>query len=162
MIKSAFCMVFLSCSTTSTLLPLFCKLLRVEISFRVSFSCKPMLGSSSTYITPLNPEPIWLAILMRCASPPLIVLASRPRLRYSKPTSFKKCNLSRISFKIGIAICFCVSLKYLKFASSSIKARHCLICILISSPMPLLATFTASELAFKRKPLQSGQGFCAV
>jgi hypothetical protein len=39
-----------------------------------------MLGSSSTYITPDKPLPIWLARRMRCASPPESVSAPRSRL----------------------------------------------------------------------------------
>ena len=33
--------------------------------------CRPMLGSSSTYMTPQSSLPSWLASRMRCASPPL-------------------------------------------------------------------------------------------
>ena len=40
-----------------------------------------MLGSSSTYITPVKPEPICEAKRMRCASPPDKVSALRDRLR---------------------------------------------------------------------------------
>ena len=40
------------------------------MSRRLSRWCRPMLGSSSTYSTPVRPEPIWVARRMRCASPP--------------------------------------------------------------------------------------------
>ena len=44
----------------------------VRVPSRRSLSrwCRPMEGSSSTYITPTRPAPIWLARRMRCASPP--------------------------------------------------------------------------------------------
>ena len=38
-------------------------------------------GSSSTYMTPTRPAPIWLASRMRWASPPERVSAERDRLR---------------------------------------------------------------------------------
>jgi hypothetical protein len=43
--------------------------------------CRPIEGSSSTYITPVRPEPICEARRMRCASPPESVSALRSRLR---------------------------------------------------------------------------------
>ena len=41
--------------------------------------CRPIEGSSSTYITPVRPEPIWLARRMRCASPPESESAERSK-----------------------------------------------------------------------------------
>ena len=53
--------------------------------------CRPMEGSSSTYITPVRPEPICEARRMRCASPPERVSAERSqRSGSSRPTSFRK------------------------------------------------------------------------
>ena len=40
-----------------------------------------MDGSSNTYITPTRPDPIWLASLILCASPPESVLAPLERFR---------------------------------------------------------------------------------
>ena len=51
-------MVSLSCSTTITVFPFSCKAFSVFISLFVSRSCKPIEGSSSTYNTPVKPEPI--------------------------------------------------------------------------------------------------------
>ena len=59
-----------SCSTTITVFPRFFRLLRVLISFVLSLWWRPIEGSSRTYVTPTNPEPIWLASLILCASPP--------------------------------------------------------------------------------------------
>ncbi|CFW33081.1 Uncharacterised protein [Bordetella pertussis] len=66
-----------SCSTTMTLLPRSRRCCRVPISRSLSRWCRPMDGSSSTYMTPVRPEPIWLASRMRWASPPEIVSALR-------------------------------------------------------------------------------------
>ena len=65
-----------------------------------------MLGSSNTYNTPDNFEPIWVANLIRCASPPDNVPALRDSVRYPKPTLVKKSNLFNISFVIKPLISF--------------------------------------------------------
>ena len=57
-----------------------------------------MEGSSKTYKTPVNLEPICVARRIRCASPPDKVPDERFSVRYSKPTLFKKDNLEIISF----------------------------------------------------------------
>ena len=59
-----------------------------------------MDGSSSTYKTPVNREPICVASRMRCASPPDNVPAARVNVKYSKPTLSKNSRRSLISFKI--------------------------------------------------------------
>ena len=56
-----------------------------------------MEGSSSTYITPVSPEPICEASRMRWASPPDRVSAERSRDRYCRPTSFRKRRRLAIS-----------------------------------------------------------------
>ena len=66
-----------SCSTTITELPRSRRRFSVSISRSLSRWCSPMDGSSRTYITPVRPEPIWLASRMRCASPPESVSAER-------------------------------------------------------------------------------------
>ena len=43
--------------------------------------CRPIEGSSRMYITPVRPEPTWLARRMRCASPPESVSALRSSVR---------------------------------------------------------------------------------
>ena len=81
MIWSARRMASSSCSTTITVLPRSRK--RVSVCSKRSLSrwCKPMDGSSSTYITPIKPAPIWLARRMRWASPPDKVSAERARVK---------------------------------------------------------------------------------
>ena len=66
-----------SCSTTITELPRSRRCFSVSMRRALSRWCRPMDGSSSTYITPVSPEPIWLASRMRCASPPESVSAER-------------------------------------------------------------------------------------
>ncbi len=43
---------------------------RRRASRRLSRWCSPMEGSSRMYMTPVSPDPTWLASRMRCASPP--------------------------------------------------------------------------------------------
>ena len=75
--KSACRMISSSCSTTITLLPKSLKWIKVSMSRWLSRICKPIEGSSNTYMTPTRPEPIWLASLILCASPPERVSAAR-------------------------------------------------------------------------------------
>jgi hypothetical protein len=70
-----------SCSTTSTLLPMSRRWRKVPIRRALSRWCRPIDGSSSTYITPVSPEPICDASRIRCASPPDSESALRSRLR---------------------------------------------------------------------------------
>ena len=65
MIQSAAAMVSSSCSTTKTVLPRSRSASRVPTRRWLSRGCSPMEGSSSTYKTPANPDPIWLAKRMR-------------------------------------------------------------------------------------------------
>jgi hypothetical protein len=55
--------------------------LSVSMRRRLSRWCRPIEGSSSTYSTPTSPEPIWLANLIRWASPPASVADERWRDR---------------------------------------------------------------------------------
>ena len=79
--KSASRMASSSCSTTITLLPKSRRRLRVASRRSLSRWCRPMEGSSKTYITPVRPLPIWLARRMRWASPPERVSAERLKFR---------------------------------------------------------------------------------
>ena len=81
MIWSARRMASSSCSTTITVLPKSRKRVNVCSSRSLSRWCKPIDGSSSTYITPIKPAPIWLARRIRWASPPDRVSAERARVR---------------------------------------------------------------------------------
>ena len=80
-IWSAFSIVSVSCSTTITVLPKSLNLLRALISLTLSFWCKPIEGSSRTYKTPVNPDPIWEASLILWASPPESVPDSLDNVR---------------------------------------------------------------------------------
>src|SRR6266700_2923509 len=70
-------MVSASCSTTITLLPRSRSRRSVAIRRRLSRWCRPIDGSSSTYITPDSSDPSCDASRMRCASPPDSVAAAR-------------------------------------------------------------------------------------
>ena len=80
-IKSAARMVSSSCSTTMTELPRSLNCFNVARSLSLSLWCKPMEGSSNIYATPTSPEPICVASLMRCASPPDKVAVALARVR---------------------------------------------------------------------------------
>ena len=67
---SARSIMSLSCSTTITEFPVSRRATRELISFSLSRWCNPILGSSRMYKTPTSCEPIWVASLIRCASPP--------------------------------------------------------------------------------------------
>ena len=75
-----------------------------------------MLGSSNTYKTPVNLEPIWVANLILWASPPDNDPVLLLNVKYSKPTFDKNVNLDFISFTIKSAISACcfVNFKLLK------------------------------------------------
>src|SRR5256885_1553238 len=75
-------MVSASCSTTMTLLPRSRSRRSVEMRRRLSRWCRPIEGSSSTYITPDSSEPSCEASRMRCASPPASVAAVPPLPRH--------------------------------------------------------------------------------
>ena len=66
-----------SCSTTITVFPRSLNLNSVLISCWLSFLWMPIYGSSRTYKTPVNPEPIWLANLILWLSPPDKLLLAR-------------------------------------------------------------------------------------
>ena len=79
-------------------------LTKVSINLCWSRACKPIDGSSSIYRTPDNFDPICVASLILCSSPPANVPAFLDKVKYAKPTSVKNCVLSTISFKIGVEI----------------------------------------------------------
>src|SRR5205823_1336923 len=70
-----------SCSTTITVLPRSRSCLSVARSRRLSRWCRPIEGSSRMYMTPVSPDPTWLARRMRCDSPPESVSALRSSVR---------------------------------------------------------------------------------
>ena len=81
MMWSARAIVSSSCSTTTTELPRERSCSSAPSSCRLSRGCRPIVGSSSTYSTPLRFEPSCAARRMRWASPPLSVVTARPSCR---------------------------------------------------------------------------------
>ena len=80
-ILSACIIVSSSCSTTIKVFPNSLSLFKVASNLSLSFWCSPILGSSSTYRTPVSPEPIWVASLILWDSPPDKVLVSLERVK---------------------------------------------------------------------------------
>ena len=114
-------MVSSSCSTTITVFPKSRKCFRVPSSLSLSRWCRPMLGSSKIYRTPIKEEPIWVARRIRWLSPPESVPLARDKVRYSKPTLCRNPSRSVISFKIAFAIIrsLSVSCRFLTNSSAS-------------------------------------------
>ena len=112
-----------------------------------------MLGSSRMYNTPISDEPICVASLILWLSPPESVPLERFNVKYSRPTLFKKANLSQISLITGLAI-ICSLVENSKFLKNSklstiLKSQ--------TSKMFIPPTVTAKASRFNRLPLQSGQ-----
>ena len=64
-----------------TVLPKSLSLFKALINLTLSLWCNPIEGSSNTYITPVNPEPICDANLILWDSPPDKVPDSLERVR---------------------------------------------------------------------------------
>src|SRR5258708_35673016 len=114
-----------------------------------------MEGSSRTYNTPVKPEPICDANLIRCASPPESVAAPRCSVRYSRPTSTRNCSRSRISRKIILEIS--CSLGEILLGKLEINNNAFSIAILETSIIDLSKSVMEIASFFSRPPLQSGQ-----
>ena len=71
---------------------------------RLSRWWRPIDGSSSTYSTPVRPEPICVARRIRWASPPESDPAERASDRYVRPTSSRNSRRTRISRSTWAAI----------------------------------------------------------
>jgi hypothetical protein len=80
-IRSATCIISVSCSTTITVLPLSRSARRISMSRELSRGCRPMVGSSSTYKAPTRAEPREVAMLMRWDSPPERVCERRSSVK---------------------------------------------------------------------------------
>ena len=150
--KSAWRIVSSSCSTTMRVLPRSRRRFMVAMSLSLSRWCRPMLGSSSTYSTPVRALPIWVARRIRWLSPPERDAAPRERVRYPRPTLCKKPRRSFTSLKMGAPIISSRSetLAVLMNSSSS--------CTLISQKSAILMppTVTARLAGFRRRPWQVG------
>ena len=114
-----------STETTKTELPMSLKFFSALISFSLSRWCKPIEGSSRMYKTFTNCEPIWVANLMRCASPPDSDLEILSKFKYSNPTSNKNPILDLISLSISDAIVFCLSEIPFSIPPRSILSQSC-------------------------------------
>src|SRR5690606_24389094 len=99
-------------------------------------------------------EPICVASLMRCDSPPLNVLAERLRVKYSNPTSRRNFNLSVISFKIGFAIIASLPFNFTFLKNSSSFKMESEVTSVIFFPW----NFTASDSFFNLPPPHAGHG----
>ena len=119
--KSDANIVSVSCSTTINELPKSRISFNELINLSLSFWWSPILGSSRTYKTPDNFEPIWVASLILCASPPDKVPALLVKVKYDKPTLFKNSSLEIISFNIRLLISFS-SLFSFNFLTKSSKS----------------------------------------
>ena len=122
-------MVSVSCSTTIKVLPKSRISRRDLINFSLSFWWRPILGSSRTYNTPVNLDPIWVASLILWASPPDKVPADLAKVKYSRPTFFKKVNLFLISLTINSLILASASVNF----KLSNQTKHSLIDIQVIS-----------------------------
>ena len=78
-----------------------------------------MDGSSSTYMTPVRPEPIWLARRMRCASPPESVSARALERQVVEPHVDEELRRLAISRTMRSAICC------LAPSSCSVEKKRC-------------------------------------
>ena len=150
-IWSAAYIVSSSCSTTINVFPKSLSFFKVASNLSLSLWCKPILGSSKIYNTPVNPEPIWVAKRILCASPPESVPAFLDNVKYSNPTSIKNCNLWSISFNINSDIIFSVSFNSRLFRYSLIY----LIDIWVNSFMFLSPTFIERISGFNLDPWQA-------
>gem|GEM_PF-6077885 len=95
-------------------------------------------------------EPIWVASLILCASPPESVPELLDSVRYPSPTSSRNLSLEVISLSMSLAISasFSLSLSPLKnFMQSETD-------ISVTSMMDLSAIVTARALGLRRFPLQ--------
>ena len=153
MMWSALRIIFSSCSTTITVLPMSRRRFSTLMRRSVSRGCSPMLGSSRIYVDPTRLLPKEVAKLMRCDSPPERVFESRFNVRYPNPTSMMKSNRLLISTNRREAIFWSVSSKT-KVSKNTLRSSKG---ISTRSVMLFPPTFTYWASFFSREPWQSGQ-----
>ena len=95
--RSAACMTFGSCSTTSSVLPASRSRCMTPTMRPTSRACRPMEGSSRTNRVLTSEVPSAVVRLIRCTSPPDRVRDWRSRSRYPSPTSVRYFSRVRIS-----------------------------------------------------------------
>ena len=109
---------------------------------------------------PCNCEPICVASLMRCDSPPLRLLEERLSVRYVNPTSSKNCSRSLISFSTSLAMEFCLALNL--FSTSANHTASLSRLSELNSAIFFSSTLN-QRLSFRSLvPLQVGQGFSSI
>ncbi len=106
------------------------------------------------YSTPTRLDPIWVASLIRCASPPDSVAAARSSVRYPTPTLSRKRSRSTISFMIRAAI-WVSELLSSRPSRNEIASRADL---RVNWWIPIPPTSTARLSGRSRAPPHSGQG----
>src|SRR3989344_88679 len=113
---------------------------------------------------PVRRDPIWVASLILCASPPARVVDSRESVRYSRPTSFRNVSRFDISFINGSAtgnsvfprIPFLFAISSRKYSSAFSTVRS-LTDAIFSSPI-----FTPSASGRSRLPLHDSQALITI
>ena len=107
------------------------------------------------YKTPTSWDPICVASLIRCASPPESDLEPRFKLRYVRPTSTRKAMRARISFTTSSPICNCLAESFASiFSNQSARSE---ISRLASSAIFLSFILKYKASFFNREPSHSGQ-----
>ncbi len=120
--------------------------------------CRPMLGSSRIYSTPVRDEPICVASRIRCASPPESVPAGRERVRYSSPTSFKNPRRLFSSLRIRRAMAFSRSVSFRCSRKSSAPEMD----LPQKSAMLMPPTVTARLVGDRRFPWHASHGMARM
>ena len=102
--------------------------------------------------------PIWVASLILCASPPLKVEASLLSDKYSRPTFFKKFNLSLISLiiKNDTSVCSWFNFNLSKNSIKSLILKH------VTSYIFLLFILTLKASSLSLVCLHTGQGISVI
>ena len=141
-------MVSSSCSTTSRVFPRSRRSCMVFSSISLSLWCRPMDGSSRIYSTPMREEPICVARRMRWLSPPDRVPAPRDRVRYCRPTDWRKPSRLLISFKMRSAMRIWTSVS----SRWSTKSRAWVTDLRQKASMSSPPTVTARDSFRRRRP----------
>src|ERR687895_1592116 len=145
---SAIAIVSGSCSTTSTVLPLSRSCSSRSFIRWTSCGCRPMVGSSKTYVTSVSDDPRWRIILVRCASPPDRVPDGRSSERYPNPISANESKRCCSPMSSGATD---------GSARPRTQSARSLTCIAQASAMLIPAIFDDRASLVSRVPSHSGQ-----
>ena len=129
-----------------------------KFSLSLSRWCRPMLGSSRIYNTPVKEEPIWVAKRIRWLSPPESVPEERESVKYSNPTLCKNPKRLLISLRIAAAIIVsrALSSKWLT------KSKACATDFSQRSAILMPPTVTARLIGERGLPWQASQGIALI